>query len=664
MNKKSFCLFLIGVFCCLVSISQPIGFGTRTPHPSAALEVAGTDGGLLFPRMNITQRDNIAQPATGLMLFCTNCGPNGEMQVYNGRRWANMIGGMTTPIYLRPLQAFSATVVQRSFNQASIQWTPSSSQNTTDTIYYSIFLNGNRQADSILQTSITLNNLNAGSIYNGIVRAYNRNGDTASASFLINVYSASTYGYLNGYYRVTETSRVLSTGATSSYTFAGQLSQVNDSVVQFIQSNRIPVTWWTANFNTTIYPNLQDSLIGTGITPRGRILPDRTVRVGYLFGTSVVYDVKQVWVKLSNPADTSTIVYVYPNVPNMISTVAGSNTSGSGSGSSGDGGLAKNAKLLNPTDVVVNAQGHVFFNDGGFTYSIRVVTPDGIINRFAGNNTSGFSGDGGPANQAALNYPQGLAIDRDGNVYIADGGNRVIRKVNRQGIIQTIAGIPGSFGYSGDGGPATAAQLAAPNGMAFDTAGNLFFADAGRHVIRKIDTSGIITTVAGTGTSGFSGDGGPATAARLYSPTDICFDINGNMIIADRDNHAIRRINSSGIIERIAGIGGFLNYGFTGDGGAATAAKLNKPQSVSVDSAGNIYFSDYSNKRIRSISSGGIIRTIGGNGNSATLGDGPDFYGGDYGPATSASIDAPYGIYWWSGQLFIAASNRIRKIKF
>jgi sugar lactone lactonase YvrE len=417
------------------------------------------------------------------------------------------------------------------------------------------------------------------------------------------------------------------------------------------------------NFNTNIYPALQDSLIGTGITPRGRILSNELVRVGYLFGSTLVYDVKQRWEKLSNPADTSTITYSYPNVPNMITTVAGSNTSGSGSGSSGDGGPANLAKLLNPYDVVVNAQGTVFFNDGGFNYSIRMVTTDGIIQRFAGNNTSGFSGDGGLAINAQLNFPQGLAIDKFGNVYIADGGNRIIRKVNTQGIIQTIAGIPGSFGYSGDGGQATAAQLAAPNGMAFDAAGNLFFADAGRHVIRKIDTAGIITTVAGTGTSGFSGDGGPATAARLYSPTDICFDNNGNMIIADRDNHAIRRINPSGIIERIAGIGGFLNYGFTGDGGVATAAKLNKPQSVSTDSLGNVYFSDYTNNRIRKINTNGIIQTVGGNGLSSTLGDGPNFYGGDYGTATNASISAPYGIFWWNNQLFIASSYRIRKIR-
>jgi sugar lactone lactonase YvrE len=655
-------VIVLFIFPC-ISMAQPVGFGTRNPHPSAVLEISGTQGGMLFPRMNINQRNNINQPAVGLMLFCTNCGPNGEMQVYNGHAWTNMIGGPASGIYLRPLQPFSANVSNRTFTQADVSWTPALNTFNSDTVFYKIILNGVMLFDRLTSTRQTLTNLNAGSIYRGQVQAYTLQGDTSAASFTIDLYNQSNYSYLNGYYRVIETSKVLSSGATSNYTFVGQIAQINDSVIQFIQTKRVPQTWWTVNFNTNIYPALQDSLIGTGITPRGRILSNELVRVGYLFGSTLVYDVKQRWEKLSNPADTSTITYSYPNVPNMITTVAGSNTSGSGSGSSGDGGPANLAKLLNPYDVVVNAQGTVFFNDGGFNYSIRMVTTDGIIQRFAGNNTSGFSGDGGLAINAQLNFPQGLAIDKFGNVYIADGGNRIIRKVNTQGIIQTIAGIPGSFGYSGDGGQATAAQLAAPNGMAFDAAGNLFFADAGRHVIRKIDTAGIITTVAGTGTSGFSGDGGPATAARLYSPTDICFDNNGNMIIADRDNHAIRRINPSGIIERIAGIGGFLNYGFTGDGGVATAAKLNKPQSVSTDSLGNVYFSDYTNNRIRKINTNGIIQTVGGNGLSSTLGDGPNFYGGDYGTATNASISAPYGIFWWNNQLFIASSYRIRKIR-
>jgi sugar lactone lactonase YvrE len=199
--------------------------------------------------------------------------------------------------------------------------------------------------------------------------------------------------------------------------------------------------------------------------------------------------------------------------------------------------------------------------------------------------------------------------------------------------------------------------------MVFDANGNLFFADPGKHVIRKISTSGIITTVAGIGGSnGFSGDGGQATSAKLNYPTDVCIDASGNLYIADRDNHAIRKVSASGIISTIGGIGGSLNYGFTGDGGAATSAKLNKPNSVSVDPSGNIYISDYTNNRIRKISSAGIITTIAGNGQSSVLGIGPDFYGGDYGNATSASISAPYGNFFINNTLLVAASQRIRKI--
>jgi hypothetical protein len=240
----------------------------------------------------------------------------------------------------------------------------------------------------------------------------------------------------------------------------------------------------------------------------------------------------------------------------------------------------------------------------------------------------------------------------------------VIRKVSTNGTISTIAGTPGSYGFSGDGGPATAAQLGAPAGLCVDPAGNIYFADPGKHVVRKIAPNGIITTIAGTGgTSGYSGNGGAATAALLYSPYDVCLDASGNLYVADKGNHAIRKIATNGIITTIAGIGGFLNYGFTGDGGAATSAKLNNPQSVSIDATGNLYISDYTNNRIRKVNTSGIISTIAGNGQSAVLGDGPAFYGGDYGVATSASVGAPYGNFWINNFLFVAASYRIRKIK-
>jgi len=565
------------------------------------------------------------------------------------------------------LGSFTASVTNRTPNTALVSWSTPTNSNNTDTIKYRVILEGNTIANNLTANSIPLNNLVANTTYSGRVEAFTASGDTASAPFTVGIYTAPppAYAFVTGFYKVTETSRVISTGVTTTLTFAAEATLINDSTIQFIQNRRKPKTWWSADFPTQIYPTQNDSLIGTGITPRGRILNQNTIRMSYLYGTTVVYDVKQLWEKLTNPADTALITYTYPNVPNMITTVAGSSLTGGGSGSSGDGGLATAANLLNPTEVIADNSGNIYINDGGFTYSIRKVSPSGIITRFAGNNTSGFSGDGGQATAAQLNFPQGLAIDASGNIYIADGGNRIIRKVTPSGIISTIAGTPGTYGYSGDGGPATAAQLGFPNGMVFDASGNLYFADPGKHVIRKISTSGIITTVAGIGGStGFSGDGGQATSAKLNAPTDVCIDASGNLYIADRDNHAIRKVSTTGIITTIGGIGGFLNGGFTGDGGAATSAKLNKPNSVSIDPAGNIYISDYTNNRIRKISSAGIITTIAGNGQSSVLGIGPDFWGGDYGNATSASISAPYGNFFINNTLLVAASQRIRKITF
>ena len=561
---------------------------------------------------------------------------------------------------------FSVTVTQRLATSATIQWTPASNTNNSDTVKYKIMLNGSQIVTNLTNTNYTFNGIN-NAAYSGRVYAYTASGDTSSAPFMINSFTTppSAYSYVTGYYSVTETTTILSSGATRSYTFAAQATLINDSTIQFIQNRRNPRTWWTVDFPTQIYPTQGDTLIGSGITPRGRILNTTTIRMSYLYGTSVVYDVKQLWQKLANPADTATITYTLPNIANMITTVAGNNISGTGSGTSGDGGPALSASLHNPMDVIADNSGNVYFTDGSSTnYSIRKVDPNGIISRFAGNNTSGYSGDGSLATSAQLNNPWGLAFDNAGNLLIADAGNRIIRKVTTNGIITTIAGTPGVYGYSGDGGQATAAQLGAPAGICVDPAGNIFFADPGKHVIRKIATNGIITTIAGTGTSGYNGNGGAATSATLNSPYDVCIDASGNLYIADKGNHAIRKINTGGVISTVAGIGGSLNYGFTGDGGAATSAKLNNPQSVSVDNAGNLYISDYTNNRIRKVTSAGIISTIGGNGQSATLGDGPIFYGGDYGVATSASISAPYGNYWINNMLYIAASYRIRKIRF
>lgn len=596
---------------------------------------------------------------------------------YSGRIYAYTASGDTASAAFTinaftgstALGPFSVTVTQRLSNSASIQWTPSVNSNNADTVKYKIFLSNNRVDSNLTATQYVLSSLNSNS-YNGMVYAYTASGDTASAAFTIAAFTAppAPYSFTEGFYRVTEYTTLLSGADPRNYVFAAQVIRINDSTLQFVQSRRVPRTWWIADFPTQIYPALNDSLIGGGITPRGRILDSNTIRMSYLFGSSVVYNVRQLWQKLASPSDTSTIVYTYPNVPNMIKTVAGNNTSGVGSGSSGDGGLAINASLVTPNDVVADNSGNIYMTDGATGYSIRKVNVNGIISRFAGNNTSGFSGDGGQATAAQINYPQGLAIDPSGNLLISDAGNRVIRRVGTNGIINTIAGIPGSYGYSGDGGPATAAQLGSPAGMCVDAAGNIYFADPGRNVVRKIDFNGIISTmagIAGSPSSGtFLGDGGPATAARLNWPNDVCIDPAGNLYIADKNNHAIRKVSTSGIISTIAGIGGFLNYGFTGDGGPATSAKLNNPQSISIDAAGNLYVSDYSNDRIRKISTSGIITTVGGNGQASQLGDGPDFWGGDYSTATSAAINAPYGIFWINNKLYIASSYRIRRISF
>ena len=570
------------------------------------------------------------------------------------------------------IEQVRVSVTARTETGALLQWATPAGFGNGDKIRYEIYIGDNEVASGIKGNSFQLTQLTA-SASSGRVVATMVIGNSFRAvplpmHFLIPPFlPVNPYYYVNGFYKVTETCTNLNNGAISNYMFVSRVSAINDSTIRFIQNQRIPKTWWTTNFDVQAYPYLGDSLMGIGTTPRGRILNQDSIRMSYLFGTTVVYEVRQIWQKFANPADTATVTYSYPSFPGMINTVAGNNTSGSGSGTSGDGGPALAASLLNFADVICDNSGNIYFTDGSSTnYSIRKVDVNGIINRFAGNNTAGFSGDGGPAASAQLNYPQGLAIDNAGNLLIADAVNRVIRKVDAGGIISTIAGIPGSYGYSGDGGLATAAQLGSPAGMCVDAAGNIYFADPGRHVVRRIDVNGIISTVAGIGgpSGSFSGDGGPATAARLNSPNDVCIDPAGNLYIADKGNHVIRMVDGNGIITTVAGIGGFLNSGSTGDGGLATLAKLNNPQSVTMDAAGNLYISDNTNNKIRMVNTVGIINTVAGSGQAAQLGDGPDFWGGDYGPATDAAISSPKGIFWSNNKLYIATSYRIRKITF
>ncbi len=278
-----------------------------------------------------------------------------------------------------------------------------------------------------------------------------------------------------------------------------------------------------------------------------------------------------------------------------------------------------------------------------------VFTEAQLITTIAGNGITGFSGDGGIAIDATFNRPYGLVFDHAGNLYISDVTNNRIRKVDVTGTITTMAGS--SFaGYYGDGGFAAAAGLNNPSGIAMDNIGNLYIADCYDNRIRKIDTFGTINTIAGNGTMGFSGDGGPATLATLHLPVSVAADSAGNIYIADKGNNRIRKINPSGIITSVAGTG---SIAYSGDGGPATAAKFHDPDWVATWHR-NVYIADCSNGRIRMIDTNGLISTIAGNGSLTFSGDG--------GPATDAGV-YPSSVYLDSaGTIYIGDNNRVRKI--
>ena len=259
-----------------------------------------------------------------------------------------------------------------------------------------------------------------------------------------------------------------------------------------------------------------------------------------------------------------------------ITTIAGTGTAGS----TGDSGPAVNAQLNNPYGVALDGSDNLYIADGN-NHRIRKVDTSGTITTVAGTGT--------------LNLPASVALDGSDNLYVAEPGNHRIRKVDTSGTITIVAGT-GTNGFSGDGGPAVNARLNNPNGVALDGTGNLYIADFNNNRIRKVDTSGTITTVAGTGTGGFSGDGGPAVNAQLNDPTGVALDGSDNLYIADYTNNRIRKVDTSGTITTVAGTGA---NGFGGDGGPPLQARLNAPTNVALDGSGRLYIADYSNHRIR-----------------------------------------------------------------
>ncbi len=332
-------------------------------------------------------------------------------------------------------------------------------------------------------------------------------------------------------------------------------------------------------------------------------------------------------------------------VDGTITTVAGFFA-----GYSGDGGSATSAYIAFPSKAVAAPNGDIYIADSA-NNRIRRISSSGIITTVAGTGQAGFSGDSASATAIQLSFPRDIAVDPNGNVFIADTNNTRIRRLTPQGAIATVAGS-GAFGFFGDQGAATGAQLASPRGVAIDSGGAIYIADTLNHRIRKIAPDGTITTIAGGNQSGFGGDGSNASFARLNSPSAIAVDRLGNIYFTDTGNQRVRKINGAGVITTIAGTGA---VGFSGDGGQGTSAQLNFPQSIAVDSAGNVYIADTENNRVRKIDTQGIITTVAGSNTGA----------GDGGLAASARLFQPSGVALdGSGNVYIAdtSNHRVRMV--
>ncbi len=319
----------------------------------------------------------------------------------------------------------------------------------------------------------------------------------------------------------------------------------------------------------------------------------------------------------------------------------------------GDGGPATSATLRQPTAVAWLADGSVLVADYA-NHRIRRISPGGQITTVAGTGSAGYTGDGGPAASARLNWPLDVEPTADGGFLIADLGNKRVRRVSPAGIITTVAGT-GADGTSGDGGPATSARLSAPTGIAVTTDGGFLVADAGTHRVRRVSPGGTITRVAGNGQPGGAGDGGYAFIAQLNTPVGVAALPDGGFLVAEYEGHRVRHVSAAGVITRVAGTG---SAGFSGDGGAAAAARLNKPVGVSTTFDGGFLIGDSLNGRVRKVSANGTIATVAGSGERG--------YAGDGAPALLARLRSPSAAAEnASGAILIADSedSRLRLVE-
>jgi serine protease len=453
---------------------------------------------------------------------------------------------------------------------------------------------------------------------------------------------------------------------------------VSHSIVVTNVSNTAPAitSYQAASFNAG-YPSSFTvsasgfpipAITGAGALPPGVILTDNHDGSATVSGSAAVAQGGTFPMTLSaangvganaTQGFTLTVVPWSPTIVNFAGIPTGVTAQG------GDGGPAATAELRTP-DPAVDSAGNVYIADGDYN-RVRKVGADGIINNFAGdpNGYGGYSGDGGPATSARLNEPVAVAVDPVGNVFIVDVRNNRVRKVDAYGIITTVAGN-GTYGNTGDGGPATAASMS-PSDMAVDSNDNIYIVDDGNSQIRKVDANGIITNFAGSplgyyGGKGNTGDGGPAVLAQLYAPQGVTVDRAGNVYIADTGNERIRKVDPNGIITNFAGDPSGA-AGSSGDGGPAGSATLDNPRGLSVDAEGEVFvatssYPGYDNNRIRKVDMAGTISTFAGD-SSGTFFN----YGGNNGPADQALLFGPSATAVdGAGNVYIADDGRIREV--